>query len=67
MTIDTAKLSKLRELITEGLRVQRDGESIEYINVGHALEDACSRAHDLRQTWMWKDFASSLLPNQTKK
>ena len=35
----------MRELITEGLRVQRDGELIEYINVGHALEDACARAN----------------------
>jgi len=45
MKVDKAKLSKLRELITEGLRVLRGGESIEYINVGHALEDACSRAN----------------------
>jgi hypothetical protein len=43
--IEEKKLSKLRELITEGLRVQRDGEAITYINVGHALEDACARAN----------------------
>jgi hypothetical protein len=40
--IEDEKLAKLRELITEGLRVQRDGEAITYINVGHALEDACA-------------------------
>ncbi len=45
MKVEEAKLSRLRELITEGLRVQHDGESIEYINVGHALEDACARAN----------------------
>lgn len=36
-------LDKLRELITESLRVQRDNELIDYINVGHALQDACAR------------------------
>lgn len=36
-------LARLRALITESLRVQRGGESITYINVGHALEDACAR------------------------
>jgi hypothetical protein len=45
VTVDQQKLAKLRELITEGLRVQRDGDPIEYINVGHALEDACARAN----------------------
>jgi hypothetical protein len=45
MKVEDQKLSKLRELITEGLRVQRDGDPIEYINVGHALEDACARAN----------------------
>lgn len=43
--VEQAKLAKLRELITEGLRIQRDGEPITYINVGHALEDACARAN----------------------
>jgi hypothetical protein len=43
--VEEAKLTKLRELITEGLRVQRDGEAITYINVGHAIEDACARAN----------------------
>src|SRR4051812_354814 len=42
---DQDKLQKLRALITEGLRVQRDGEAIRYINVGHALEDACAKAN----------------------
>ena len=45
MMVEADKLSKLRELITEGLRVQRDGDPIDYINVGQALEDACSRAN----------------------
>ncbi|MFZ0846512.1 MAG: hypothetical protein WAM62_12035, partial [Pseudolabrys sp.] len=43
--IDAEKLRKLRELITEGLRVQQGGEAISYINVGHALEDACAKAN----------------------
>lgn len=41
--ISEKKLAKLREVITENLRVQRDGESIDYVNVGKALEDACAR------------------------
>lgn len=38
-----SKLTNLRREITEGLRVQREGSSIDYINVGTALEDACSK------------------------
>ena len=41
--ISEHKLASLREVITENLRVQRDGESIDYINVGTALEDACAK------------------------
>jgi hypothetical protein len=41
--VDMKKLARLRQLITESLRVQRGGESITYVNVGHALEDACAR------------------------
>ena len=37
------KLSRLREVILESLRVQRDGMQIDYINVGHALQDACAK------------------------
>lgn len=37
------KLSDLRKVITENLRVQRDGQSIDYINVGMALQNACSK------------------------
>lgn len=37
---DSKKLDRLREVITESLRVQRDGERIEYINIGTALIDA---------------------------
>src|SRR5688572_26967316 len=37
------KLERLRAVITENLRVQRDGEAIAYINVGTALQDACAR------------------------
>lgn len=36
-------LSKLRRVITENLRVQRGGDPIDYVNVGTALSDACSR------------------------
>src|SRR5690242_10667168 len=41
--INDSKLSRLREVITENLRVQRDGEQIDYINVGTALQDACAK------------------------
>ena len=41
--VDKKKLARLRQLITEGLRVQLGGERIDYINVGHALEDASAR------------------------
>jgi hypothetical protein len=41
--IGQMELVKLREAITENLRVQRDGESIDYVNVGTALEDACAK------------------------
>ena len=37
------KLARLREVITDNLRVQLDGEPIDYINVGTALEDACAK------------------------
>lgn len=37
------KLESLRRRITESLRVQRETDSIEYIDVGHALNDATSR------------------------
>lgn len=41
--IPQGKLDKLREAITENLRVQRDGKPIDYINVGTALQDACAK------------------------
>jgi hypothetical protein len=37
------KLSELRQKITESLRVQRDTDSIDYINIGNALNDAKSK------------------------
>ena len=37
------KLALLRQAITESLRVQKHGESIDYINVGTALDDARAR------------------------
>ena len=42
MTTDQ-KLRKLRTVITENLRVQRDGDAIDYVNVGVALTDACAK------------------------
>jgi hypothetical protein len=45
MPVEDEKLATLRELITEGLRVQLGAEPIEYINVSHSLEDACSKAN----------------------
>jgi hypothetical protein len=41
--INEQRLARLREAITENLRVQRDGESIDYVNVGTSLEDACAK------------------------
>lgn len=43
MSVDQKKLARLRTVITENLRVQRDGETIDYINVGHALQDVSAR------------------------
>lgn len=40
---DQSKLEDLRLKINESLRVQRDTESIDYINVGNALNDAVAR------------------------
>ena len=40
---NSEKLRKLRQIITENLRVQRDAASIDYVNVGTALNDACAR------------------------
>jgi hypothetical protein len=40
---NAASLAKLREVITESLRVQRGGEAIDYISVGTALQDACAK------------------------
>ena len=40
---NSEKLVKLRQIITENLRVQRDAASIEYVNVGTALGDACAK------------------------
>lgn len=37
------KLELLRRIITENLRVQRDGEDINYISIGTALQDAQTR------------------------
>ena len=42
-TSSAGELAKLRLTITESLRVQQQTESIEYINVGHALNDALAR------------------------
>lgn len=38
-----SKHAKLRRVITESLRVQRDGDPIDYIDVGTSLQDACAR------------------------
>jgi len=43
MASTDTKLQRLRQVITENLRVQRDGETIDYINVGTALNDACAK------------------------
>lgn len=39
----TAKLDNLRLKINESLRVQRDTDGIDYINIGNALNDAVAR------------------------
>lgn len=41
--VDQKKLARLRQLITEGLRVQLGGELITYIDGGHALPDVSAR------------------------
>jgi hypothetical protein len=41
--VDHKKLARLRQLITEGLRVQLGHDAITYINVGHAMEDISAR------------------------
>jgi len=43
VAVPQEKLARLRTLITESLRVQLGGESITYVNVDHALEDARAR------------------------
>ena len=44
MQLDDPKLLKLRQLITENLRIQRGGnEDLPYIDVGNALVDASAR------------------------
>jgi Cdc6-like AAA superfamily ATPase len=39
----STQLQRLREVITENLRVQRDGQPIEYIDSGNVVVDACTR------------------------
>ena len=41
--VELSKLDDLRLKINESLRVQRDTDSIDYINVGNALNDAAAR------------------------
>ena len=40
---DPGKLARLRQLITENLRVQKDTDLIHYVDVGSSLSDALSR------------------------
>lgn len=41
--MDSKVISDLRRIITENLRVQRDSDSIGYINIGTALSDAVAK------------------------
>jgi len=41
--VSQEKLKNLRRVITENLRVQRDGDPIKYVDAGTALQDACSK------------------------
>jgi hypothetical protein len=41
--MEKAKIDALRRTITENLRVQKDNAQVEYIDVGNALIDVCSR------------------------
>lgn len=44
MQLNDPKLTRLRQIITENLRVQRGGsDDLPYIDVGNALVDACAR------------------------
>ena len=40
---DGFDLAKLREVITENLRVQRGGDLVDYVSIGTALQDATAR------------------------
>jgi hypothetical protein len=40
---DRKELDSLRRIVTESLRVQQQTDTIDYINVGHALNDAVAR------------------------
>jgi len=41
--ITDKKIENLRKVITENLRIQRGGETIDYINIGTALSDVCAK------------------------
>lgn len=41
--VATTELERLREVISENLRVQRDNDPVDYISVGTALQDATSK------------------------
>ena len=44
MTLPTSRLPRLRQLITENLRIQRDsGDQLSYIDVSNVLADICAR------------------------
>lgn len=42
-SLKTNQLNRLRKIITENLRVQKDGDQINYIDVSNALVDACAK------------------------
>jgi hypothetical protein len=69
LMVDQKKLARLRQLITEGLRVQLGNEAITYINVAHAMEDVSARQnHSIfarrgcGKTLLLHDSAKSLPP-----
>lgn len=70
--IDAHKLHVLRQAITENLRVQRDGDAIQYVNVGVALSDACAKQNHVifarrgcGKTLLLQD-SSKKLPNSSR-
>lgn len=66
MQVNPSKIDKLRELISENLRVQRTGkEAISYIDADNNLKDICSRQNHI--VFAKRGSGKSLLLHQSRK